>query len=244
MSNSRGSPQQLAAASGEDGPSLFVVVPAYNEERQLGPTVRSLVELGYKVVVVDDGSRDGTWSALGQLPVYALRHPINLGQGAALQTGMTYALRQGADVVIHFDGDGQHQVDDIPALVEPILRDEADVVLGSRFLRSSDAAAVPPLKRALLQAGVLVNRALTGVTLTDAHNGFRALNRKALQCIKIRENRYAHATELLAEIHRHGLRYVERPTTISYTAYSLAKGQPLWNALNIVIDVVLRKVFQ
>lgn len=243
MAESSGLATQPPDAASGHGLSLFCIVPSYNERHQIVATVQPLIEARYKVVVVDDGSQDGTWSVIRHLPVCALRHPINLGQGAALQTGMLYALEQGADVVVHFDADGQHHVDDIPRLIEPILHDEADVVLGSRFLRSGDIAVIPPQKRALLRVGVMVNRILTGVALTDAHNGFRALNRRALECIQMHENRYAHATEILSEIHKHKLRYVERPTTIRYTAYSMTKGQPMSNAVNIVIDVVLRKVF-
>ena len=101
-------------------------------------------------VVVDDGSQDNTWSMLRDLSVYALRHPLNLGQGAALQTGMTFALRQGAEIIVHFDGDGQHRVEDIDVLVSPLRKGEIDVVFGSRFLREVDKQAVPPSRRVLL----------------------------------------------------------------------------------------------
>ena len=226
------------------GESIFVIVPAYNERAIILSTLQHLITAGYSVVVVDDGSTDGTDTIVRSLPVYSLRHSINLGQGAALQTGMTFALQQGADIIVHFDADGQHKLEDIETLVQPLRGGEADVVLGSRFLRSQDIAAVPVKKRVLLRSAVLVNWLTTGIRLTDAHNGFRALSAKAAHIIHLRENGFAHASEILSEISRARLRYIERPTTISYTEYSKAKGQPVWNAFNIIVDLFLRGIFK
>jgi glycosyltransferase involved in cell wall biosynthesis len=203
-----------------------------------------LIDSDYSVVVVDDGSNDSTWSILLDLPVYALRHPINLGQGAALQTGMTFALRQGAQVIVHFDADGQHRAEDIDLLIEPVLNGESDVVFGSRFLRRADSSAVPLLKRCLLRCATVFNGVMCGVWQTDAHNGFRALSPEAAKRICIHENGYAHASELVSQIQRLGLRYIERPTTIIYSEYSKAKGQSAWNALNIAIDLLLGRIFR
>src|SRR5579862_1491451 len=113
---------------------VMVIVPAYNEGPVIRSTVRSLLDAGYEVIIVDDGSQDDT-SAVRELPVVYIRHAVNLGQGAALQTGMTYALRAGADVAVTFDADGQHDSRQIDRLLAPILDGSADVVLGSRFLR-------------------------------------------------------------------------------------------------------------
>jgi polyprenyl-phospho-N-acetylgalactosaminyl synthase len=224
--------------------STFVIVPTYNEERVILSTLESLLSYDYTIVVVDDGSRDGTWDIARSLPVYTLRHLVNLGQGAALQTGMAFALQQGAQVIVHFDADGQHSPDDIQSLAEPIEKGEADVVLGSRFLRQEDALAIPPLKRMVLRGAVLVNGLLTGLWLSDAHNGLRAFSAVAARQIRLRENGYAHATEIIAEIRRLRLRCVERPTHVSYSSYAISKGQSPWNSLNILIDVLLRKVFR
>jgi glycosyltransferase involved in cell wall biosynthesis len=224
--------------------SVFVVIPAYNEAAALPATLQSLLKNPYQLVVVDDCSRDETWALLERYPVYAIRHGMNLGQGAALQTGTTFALSRGAAYIVHFDADGQHRAEDIETLLAPLRRGEADVALGSRFMRPEDVAQVPRFKRLLLRSAVLVDWALTGIKLTDAHNGFRALNRRAAQAIELQENRYAHATEILAQIHTHRLRYVECPTHIVYSDYARAKGQSVWNALNIVIDVLLQKAFR
>jgi polyprenyl-phospho-N-acetylgalactosaminyl synthase len=225
-------------------PSVFIIVPAFNEREVILSTLQELIRAHYSVVVVDDGSTDGTAARIADLPIYLLRHAINLGQGAALQTGMTFALREGAEIIVHFDADGQHQIEDIETLIEPLRKGEADIVLGSRFLRAADTLAVPRRRRLMLRCAVLVNRLATGVWLTDAHNGLRALTADAAQKIHLRENGFAHATEILNEMCRAQLRYVERPTSITYTDYSKAKGQPIWNAVNIVVDLILKGIFK
>jgi glycosyltransferase involved in cell wall biosynthesis len=227
-----------------DPRSIFVVVPCYNEARAIGPTLERLTSHGYSVVVVDDGSSDSSWEVIISFPVHALRHPINLGQGAALQTGMLHALGHGAEIIIHFDADGQHPVDQIHALIEPLLSGKADVVLGSRFLRDSDRDLVPPLKALVLRAAILVSGLTTGVWLSDTHNGFRALSRRAASQIRLEEPGFAHATEILGQIRRAGLRCVERPSTIRYSQYSMRKGQPILNSLNVLVDLCLRKFFK
>jgi polyprenyl-phospho-N-acetylgalactosaminyl synthase len=222
--------------------AIFVIVPAYNEARALRQTLAPLIAAGYRVVVVDDGSTDETAQVLERLSVTVVRHAVNLGQGAALQTGMDYALRNGAVIAVHFDADGQHPFDAIPSLVGPILRGEADVVLGSRFLRLEDAARTPRARRLLLRVGIVISGLFTAMWLSDTHNGFRAFSRKALAEIQIREDGFAHATEILAGIRRKKLRYVEVPSAIRYSEYSRGKGQPFWNAFNILIDLLLERV--
>jgi len=170
-------------------------------------------------------------------PVWLLRHAVNLGQGAALQTGITFALAQGAEIVVTYDADGQHQASDIASLVQPILEDRADVVLGSRFL--GQTVDMPALRRIMLRMGVWFTRWTTGLALTDTHNGLRALHRRAAAALRIRQNRMAHASEILHQIRQQGWRYCEVPVTIRYTAATLAKGQSSWNALRIVGELLL-----
>jgi glycosyltransferase involved in cell wall biosynthesis len=223
-------------------PDVFVVVPAYNEGEVLGRTVADLVSYGYTAVVVDDGSAIRASQYLSGLPVRYLRHLTNLGQGAALQTGTEYALSEGAQIIVHFDADGQHSPALIERLVDPIRSGDYDVVLGSRFINPGDRKEVPLKKQILLKGGVFVSWLFTGLWLTDTHNGFRALSRAAAERIKLTENGFAHATEILELIRRSRLRYCEVPTTITYSEYSMAKGQGLFNSVNILIDLVARKV--
>jgi glycosyltransferase involved in cell wall biosynthesis len=168
-----------------------------------------------------------------------LRHPINLGQGAALQTALSYALRDGrARFFVTFDADGQHQVSDAVTLVERLRAGDVDVVFGSRFIdRRSHPGA---LKTLVLRTAALYSRAVTGVHLTDAHNGLRAFNRKAAEALEIRQNRMAHATEIISQVRRRRLRYTELPVHVLYTDYSRSKGQSLLNSVNIVVELMFR----
>jgi polyprenyl-phospho-N-acetylgalactosaminyl synthase len=214
---------------------IHVVIAAFNEAAVISRVVGEVRRAGYTAIVVDDGSRDRTAEIALAFGAAAIRHPINLGQGAALQTGIDYALAHAAEFIVTFDGDGQHRAGDIAPLVAALIEEQADFALGSRFLGQSPN--VPALRRFLLQAATLFTRLSTGLRLTDTHNGLRAMTRKGAGCVRLRQNRMAHASELLSQIARSGLRYVERPVTVEYTAYSLAKGQKLRDAIPILIDL-------
>ena len=210
--------------------AIWIVIAAYNESNRLATTLKSIGNHAW-IVVVDDGSRDDTFKVACSFPVWVLRHSINCGQGAALQTGIDFALSQGADAVITFDADGQHDPADLPQMLQPVLSGQADVALGSRFLGRT--ANAPWTRRVLLQAAILFTRMTNGLKLTDTHNGFRAFSRRAAQTIRIRQPRMAHASEILDQIAKHRLSYVEVPVTIRYTAETMAKGQSSWDAFRI-----------
>jgi polyprenyl-phospho-N-acetylgalactosaminyl synthase len=237
-------PGLLAVGQDENAMTTLIVIPCYNEASKIAETVAPLLAAGYTVVVVDDGSSDGTDAVLRGLAVVRLRHAINLGQGAALETGMEYARRAGADIVVHFDADGQHDWQQIPDVIRPIQEGRADIVFGSRFLRPEDTARVPPSRRILLQMAVHFTGIVSGLHLSDSHNGFRALSRAALLKIRLREPGYAHASEIFSETARQKLRWVEVPVSVRYTDYSRAKGQSAWNALNVLIDLLLRRILR
>lgn len=221
---------------------LFVVVPAYNEAPAVGAVLQELRTVCPNLVVVDDGSSDGTHEAARSSATYVLRHPINCGQGAALQTGIDFALLRGADYIVTFDADGQHRLEDIPTLLSPILGGECDIVLGSRFLGTS--VDMPPMRRKMLRLGVLFTRLVNGVNLTDAHNGLRAFSRRAAQRINLRLDRMAHATELIDQVRQSGLPFKEVPVQIRYTPYSLRKGQSTRGAIRIALQYLLGRVLQ
>ncbi|GAB3641927.1 glycosyltransferase family 2 protein [Spirosoma arcticum] len=222
---------------------IFILIPSFNEGKVIRQTIRSLANQ-YHIVLIDDASTDDTANAVRDLPIHYLRHDINLGQGAALQTGMDFALQQGADIVVHFDADGQHNPADIDRFITVLKNQKVDVVLGSRFMRQDDLLAIPRLRRLLLRVARVVNGLLTGLWLSDAHNGFRVMNRQALRAIQLKENRMAHASEILMHIRRQKLRYVECPTHIVYSEYSQVKGQRWQGALDILIDVFINKYFR
>jgi glycosyltransferase involved in cell wall biosynthesis len=218
----------------------FVVVPAYNEAACVEHVLRELVAVYPNVVVVDDGSCDETYALAARIVPYPLRHLVNRGQGASLQTGIEFALRRGARYVVTFDADGQHDVNDIAALLEPIASGDCEITLGSRFL--GDSGSIPWTRRLTLRLAVLFTRAVNRLPLTDAHNGLRALSRRAASKIRISMDRMAHASELIDLVRRSGLPYREVPVRIRYTTYSLAKGQSFSDAARIVAHYLIGRV--
>jgi glycosyltransferase involved in cell wall biosynthesis len=217
--------------------ATYVVIPAYNEASSVEQVVRSVRTHYPNVVVVDDGSSDQTFAAAKRAGAMALRHVINRGQGASLQTGIQFALARGAQYVVTFDADGQHQVEDIQALVEPVWRGKCEVTLGSRFL--GQAVNLPSSRRWLLLAGVLFTRLVNGLKLTDTHNGLRVFSRAAAEKLDIQLDGMAHASEIIDIISRQRLTFREVPVRIHYTDYSLAKGQTSRSALRIVLQYLL-----
>jgi polyprenyl-phospho-N-acetylgalactosaminyl synthase len=218
-------------------PGLWAVIPAYNEAAQIGQVVQSLAPLGIQVVVVNDASRDHTAQAASA--AWVVSHPINLGQGAALQTGISFALAQGAQRIVTFDADGQHRPEDIQVLWDRMESTQADVILGSRFLGGT--ANMPGSRRLLLKLAILFQWVTSGVKLTDAHNGLRLLSEHAARSINLHENRMAHASEIIDQFKEANLRVAEAPVTIIYTEYSMAKCQSSGNAVAIALSVLARK---
>ena len=234
-----------APAAGQDSlrkRTAWLVVPAYNEARVISDTLAAARRHFENIIVVDDCSGDETGEIALASGAHVCRHPINLGQGAALQTGIDYALARGAECVVTFDADGQHQPADACRLVETLQREGCDVVLASRFL--GNAEGIPPARRLLLKLATLYTRAATGLAVTDTHNGLRAFSRVAARAIRIRQNRMAHASEILELIGELRLRYVEIGCDIKYTDYSRAKGQRMSGAIAILLDLHMRRLYR
>ena len=218
------------------------VIPAYNEQGRIGAAVADAALFCDAVVVVDDCSVDVSGREALEAGAIVLRHEINRGQGAALQTGMDYALHTlAADIIVHFDADGQMRGADIPRLVQPIKDDQADIVLGSRFL--GEKTNMPFSRRLVLKAGIVFTMALSGIRVSDTHNGFRDLSRKAVEVMRITLDRMAHASEILDLIKVRDLRYVEVPVKIQYSEETLGKGQSSFGAFTIVKDILKGKFF-
>jgi glycosyltransferase involved in cell wall biosynthesis len=221
---------------------VWVVIPAYNESARLEETLAGLCSRCDHVAVVDDGSDDETSAVALRFPVWVLRHVVNCGQGAALQTGIDFALARGARVVVTFDADGQHDAEDIARLVEPVLSGKVEVALGSRFL--GQAVGMTWGRWVVLKLAVLFTRVFSRIGVTDTHNGLRAMSRLAARQIRITHNRMAHASEILDQVRQRGLSWCEVPVTVHYTPETLAKGQSSWNSLRILGQLLLGRVVQ
>ena len=222
--------------------SVWIIMPAYHEAARIGATLQTLLPHYPNVVVIDDGSRDATRQVAHEAGAWVLRHEVNSGQGAALQTGLEFALRQGADYLVTFDADGQHDPADIAKLLAPLERGEADVALGSRFL--GQTVNMPFTRKLILKAGVIFTRLVSNIKVTDAHNGLRAFTRQAASRIQLLQDRMAHASEILDQIRQEQLRYVEVPVTIRYTAETLAKGQGSMQAVKIAGELLLGRMIK
>ncbi len=223
----------------QNSTDTWVVIPAFNEGAQIATVIDRVLAYGYQVVVVDDGSETYVGEHIYSEAVHICRHIVNLGQGAALQTGIKYALMNNAQYIVTFDADGQHSADEISRLLQPLKAGSCDIVLGSRFMSGGAAVGIPKSKSILLHAAIIFSKFASGLSLTDTHNGFRAMTAKAAHSIAITQNGMAHATQILTEISRHKLRMQEVPVTITYTEYSLQKGQKLSNAFNIAWESMM-----
>lgn len=218
----------------------WIVVPAFNEAQVINPVISELLRRYSDVVAVDDASQDDTANIAERAGAVVLRHLINRGQGAALKTGIDYALQHGADAVVTFDADGQHSVDDVAKLLVPIAAGTHDVALGSRFL--NNASNIPPLRRMVLRFAVIFTRVFSNIKVTDTHNGLRAFSRTAAEQVRIKQDRMAHASEILDEIVALNLRYTEVPVTIVYNHYSRSKGQGNLAMFRIALKYLIHKI--
>jgi len=220
-------------------PCIWIIVPSFNEAEVVCSTVQPLLDANYNVVVVDDGSVDNTVQVLSGTSAHVCRHIVNLGQGAALQTGISYALKSGAEYIVTYDADGQHSPDDVSAILEPLLNGGYDVALGSRFKLGGNALNIPAVRARMLRAAAVLTNIGLGLQVTDTHNGYRAFTAKAASQLNITQNRMAHAGQILKQIRVLGLRYTEVPVNIRYTSYSLAKGQRMSNYFNILWESMM-----
>ncbi len=226
-----------------DSKEVYVIIPAYNEHKSIGKIVDELSTKGYSVIVVDDASSPSLQPLLQNKKLLYARHKVNLGQGAALQTGINLALKRGAKIIVSFDADGQHEIQDIERLIQHLGKNRLDIVLGSRFMEQQPKH-MSHSRKLVLKLARFVNFIFTGVLLTDAHNGLRVMTAAAAGRIRISENRMSHATEILSLIKKEKLHYSEQPVTVYYTDYSKSKGQSSWNSFRILFDLLLSKFFK
>lgn len=214
------------------------MIPLYNDGTMITEVVGSLLPHFANIVCVDDGSNDDGAAKARAAGASVVTHPINLGQGAALQTGFEYALERGARYVVTFDADGQHRAEDARLMIDRAREEDLAIVFGSRFL--DDRTKPGFLKKIVLKTAVLVTNWTTNTRLTDAHNGLRVIRNDALRQVRLRQDRMAHGTEIIVQLGRTNLPYAEQPVEVLYTKYSKAKGQSLLNSVNILIDLIIR----
>ena len=233
-------------ADGEDpvrNRDVWLVVPCFNEGTVIEEVLAAARETFPNVVAVDDGSADDSAAAIHRAGAHLVRHPVNLGQGAAIQTGVEYARAQpGARYFVTFDADGQHQVKDVLAMVQRLRTEPIDIVVGTRFGRPrGEDDQVPLIKRLVLRTVVMLSPRTRRLGLTDAHNGLRAFNRRVAEDLNLRMNGMSHASEFVELMDSRGWRTAEQPVDILYTEYSMSKGQSLLNGINILSDGLVGK---
>jgi polyprenyl-phospho-N-acetylgalactosaminyl synthase len=220
-------------------PDVWIVVPAFNEAGAIGDVIADLRTVFDHVVCVDDGSDDDTGEIALRAGAHLVRHPVNLGQGAAIQTGVEYARRQpGAQVFATFDGDGQHRVKDVVAMVDRLTAGDVDIVMGTRF--GSGVGKPPLLKRVVLRTAARLSPRGRRLGLTDTNNGLRVFNKAVADGLDITMSGMSHANEFIMLIAENHWRVTEEPVEVLYTDYSKSKGQPLLNGVNIIFDGFLR----
>jgi glycosyltransferase involved in cell wall biosynthesis len=222
---------------------LTLIIPAFNEETVIAKILKEvekeLTKIGpFEIIVVDDGSEDNTAQKARKLKATVLSHPINRGLGGALGTGLEYAKLNNSDIAVTFDADGQHDSKDIKKIIRPILRNKADVVIGSRTLKGKKN--IPWDRRVIIWGSNLITRLMFGIKTTDSQSGFRAFSKKALESVKIRTQGMEVSSEIFSEIKRSDLILSEIPIKVIYTDYSRKKGQSNLNALTILVRLILR----
>jgi len=226
-------------ASSVKEPGVVVVVPLYNEESVIADVVSSLRSHFSTVICIDDGSSDNSAQVAEAAGAEVISHPFNLGQGAALQTGIVWARSAPTtEYLVTFDGDGQHRVEDLVDMLAVAREKNLAIVFGSRFL---DRRTKPGFaKKTVLKVAVLITRIVTGLKLTDAHNGLRVIRRDALDFVNLTQDRMSHATEIVQQLAKSKKRWREHPVEVLYTEYSKKKGQSLLNSINILFDLIVR----
>ena len=223
---------------------LFFIIRVFNEAKIVGTVIKELHSMGYKnLIVVDDGSSDNSLEILSKTNgIYLLHHVINRGAGAALKTGIDYALTfKECKYIATIDADGQHRLSDLNKFIKVLDEDSADFVIGSRFLNKESSKLVPFKKKLLLKAAIVVTIFLSSIRLTDSHNGYRVMNRKAAEQISLTFDGFEYASELIDEIEANKLRIKEVPVNIDYTEYSMQKGQKMTNSIRIFFKMIFKK---
>ncbi len=222
--------------------NVYVIIPSYNEGPKIKETLQSLLPYDFNLVVVDDGSNDDTYAELRGLPIHYVRHLVNLGQGASIETGIRFAKKMGADKYVTFDADGQHNAANIWPMINFLEDMKLDVLFGSRFMKGANTN-IKWSRKIVIKAGIILNYLFSGILLTDAHNGLRVCNVAGAEAFLNISNKMSHASDILVNSKRLQLQISEFPVQITYSKYSISKGQTSLNSLNVVKDLIVKKIF-
>ena len=216
---------------------IYVIVPAFNEQNVIKDIINNLLKNFSNVIVINDGSNDKTLETINDLDIKILNHEINLGVGAAVQTGFDYVSNiPDAKAVITFDADGQHLVDDAVAMAKEIMICDEGIIFGTRFPKHSKN--IPMVKRIVLKLIAKITDLVTGVSLSDAHNGLKAYKVSIIKELELQFSSYSYESELITQVAKKKIDYKEMSTDIKYTSYSIKKGQKLLNGLLIIEDLL------
>ncbi len=219
---------------------IICVIPAFNEERTIEEVVQQAKKYVDEVIVVDDGSTDCTLKKAEEAGSRTIRHKKNMGKGAALRTGISAALRRRADIIVTMDGDGQHDPHLIPKLIEPIVRGEADVVIGSRFLKHGRRKGMPKIRVLSNKITTFILRRIYGVETTDSQSGFRAFKADALKRVSFHSDDFIAESEILIEAKRKGLTVKEVPIQAIYGG-ERSKMKPVKHTLRFIYVVLIKE---
>ncbi len=215
---------------------LFIIIPAFNEEKTIGKLLVKLKSGGYRnIVVVDDCSTDKTSQIAQKARVVVLRHIINRGVGAAWRTGFEYVLENKAKTIITMDADLQHRVSEIPKIFKPIVNKKADIVIGKRKFGSRK---MPFSRKLANRVGNLFTFLFFRFNVSDSQSGFRGLSRETLEKMELHSNKMEICSEMIREIKKNNLKLVEVPISTVYTKYSLSKGQSFKQGIKTLIRLI------
>lgn len=225
--------------------NVSVIIPAYNEGSVIGEVVKGIAaelektDYNFKIIVVDDGSRDNTAAEARNAGAYVVQHILNSGAGAATATGLSYAHQNGFDMSATMDADGQHAPSDVVKGLRRLQNAKADLMLGSRLIDSKGMSRVKVLGNKGLSSITFV---LFGINTTDSQSGLRIFSRRSLEQLRWKTSGYEFCSEMLWRAKQQGLIIGEFPIKAIYTDYSKAKGQNNWNAVNIIKSLLKRRI--
>lgn len=221
---------------------VVIIIPAFNEAQVLPQVIKDIRQQTQSwrphIVVVNDGSSDATGEVARQAGAIVVTHRLNRGLGAALGTGLAYAKQVGADIAVTLDADGQHDPADIRKIMAPVIKQQADVVIGTRL--NSNRGKMPVDRLMVNWLSNLVTWLLFGVWTSDSQSGFRAFSKQAIRGLRLKTERMEVSSEIFGEIRRHRLSLAEVPIRVIYTDYSRLKGQSNLNAARVLFKLLLR----